>query len=77
MAVYLLDSERHFHEVPPTAYVEFYHPCFSYREVCNNPIVSHPECDLKRLRTKHGSLQEFVEYMDIVGHLGARQFDVN
>jgi hypothetical protein len=57
--------------------VEFYHPCFSYREVCNNPIVSHPECDLKRLRTKHGSLQEFVEYMDIVGNLGARQFDVN
>lgn len=73
MAAYLLD-ESHFHEVPATAYVEFYHPCFSYREVCENPIVASPECDLKKLRTKHGSLQEFVEYMDIVGNMGASKF---
>ena len=29
-----------------------------------------------QLKTKHGSLQEFVESHDIVGNMGSNQFDV-
>ena len=56
----MLDSPKGFHGVPPTTYIEFYHPCFNFRELCDTPIVSEKECDLNKAKTKHGSLQEFV-----------------
>jgi hypothetical protein len=77
VAAYLLDAQRRFHGVPPTTYVEFYHPCFIFKELCDIPIVSQPECNLHKAKTKHGSLQEFVEYNDVVGNLGSHQFEAN
>jgi len=32
---------------------------------------------LNKAKTKHGSLQEFVEYNDVVGNLGSHQFEVS
>ena len=60
VAAYVLDVNK-FHKVPPTTYVEFYHPSFNYNELINSvPIKSGTQTDLKALKTKHGSLQEFV-----------------
>ncbi len=41
------------------------------------PILSDLSSDLKTLKTKHGSFQEFVESHDVAGNLGAHQFDVD
>jgi len=63
--------------VPPTTYVEFYHPSFNYKEIINSiPIKSGTQTNLKTLKTKHGSLQEFVESHDVAGNMGSHQFDI-
>lgn len=60
VAAYVLDVNK-FHKVPSTTYVEFYHPSFNYNELIDSvPIKSGTQTDLKTLKTKHGSLQEFV-----------------
>ena len=44
-----------------------------------NPITSDKEKMFNKenqLKTKHGSLQEFVESNDIVGNMGSNQFDI-
>lgn len=38
--------------------------------------MSEKECNLNKARTKHGSLQEFIEYTDLAGNLGCNQFNV-
>ena len=40
------------------------------------PIASGTETELKNLRTKHGSLQQFAESQDVAGNLGSHQFGV-
>ena len=77
VAAFLLDGEG-FHGVPPTTYVEFYHPSFSNREYCENvPVKSTREFKLKNEeKTKHGSLQGFVAHDDSIGNYGSNCFSV-
>ena len=77
MAAYLLDHSR-FHEVPETTYVEFFHPAFIKKQLQSSPIPRDPEQMLNKenqLKTKHGSLQAFMESNDIAGNMGSNQFD--
>jgi hypothetical protein len=67
-----------YHGVPPTTYVEFYHPSFAERDCCNSgPIKRMPSTPLlNRKNTKHGSLQGYVDHDDTVCDYSSSVFSV-
>ena len=78
VAVFMLDRSR-FHGVPETSYVEFYHRFFEERRLNESaPVKSSPTIKAKnhKSKTKHGSLQRFVQHDDTIGNFGASCFSV-
>lgn len=65
-----------YHAVPATTYVEFYHPSFEERGVCNSgPIRRMPSIPLQnRKKTKHGSLQSYAEHDDVICNFSSSVF---
>lgn len=79
VAAYVLDDG--FHGVPSTTYVEFYHPSFEEKSKCSKgpiPLRRLPSIPLiKQNKTKHGSLQSFVEHDDAVCNFSSSVFQTN
>ncbi len=69
-----------YHGVPVTTYIEFYHPSFSKKnkELCCGGLACNTEKDISTAKesTKHGSLQEFVQFNDVAGNFSPNLFSV-
>jgi hypothetical protein len=69
---------ENYHNVPPTIFVEFYHPSFEEREDnLKKPIKSEKYFVIENeMKTKHGSLQMYAIHDDMVCNYSCNVFSV-